>query len=91
MVVFKFPEEPTRDFIKSVIGLPGETVEIRDKQVFINGKPLDEPYAHFLEPPLRRDDPEYGLRGESIRDNWGPEGGARGPALRHGRQPRQQP
>ena len=73
IVVFKFPEDPTRDFIKRVIGLPGETVEVRDKQVFINGKPIEEPYAHFLEAPLRRDDPEYGLRGESIRDNWGPQ------------------
>jgi signal peptidase I len=72
VVVFKFPEDPSRDFIKRVIGLPGETLEIRDKQVFVNGKPIEEPYVHFLEPPLRRDDPEYGLRGESIRDNWGP-------------------
>jgi len=40
VVVFKYPEEPWRDFIKRVIGLPGETVEIRDKVVYINGKPL---------------------------------------------------
>ena len=72
VVVFKFPEDPTRDFIKRVVGLPGETVEIRDKNVYIDGNPLDEPYARFLEPPVRHDDPEYGLRGESIRDNWGP-------------------
>jgi signal peptidase I len=73
IVVFKFPEDPTRDFIKRVIGLPGETVEIRDKQVFIDGKPIEETYAHFREPPLRHDDLEYGLRGESIRDSWGPQ------------------
>jgi signal peptidase I len=73
VVVFKFPEDPTRDFIKRVIGLPGETVEIRDKTVLINGQALVEPYAHFLEPPLHRDDPEYGLRSEGVRDNWGPE------------------
>jgi signal peptidase I len=73
VVVFKFPEDPTRDFIKRVIGLPGETVEVRNKTVFIDGKPLQEPYAHFIEQPLRPDDPEYGLRGEAIRDNRDPE------------------
>jgi len=72
VIVFKFPEDPTRDFIKRVIGLPGETVEIRNKQVFIDGKPLAEPYVHFLEPPRRLDE-ESGFRGDSIRDNWGPQ------------------
>jgi signal peptidase I len=48
IVVFKYPEEPERDFIKRVIGLPGESLELRAKKVYINGKPLDEPYVHFL-------------------------------------------
>jgi signal peptidase I len=51
VVVFKYPEEPERDFIKRIIGLPGETVELREKKVYINGRPLDEPYVHFLLPP----------------------------------------
>jgi signal peptidase I len=51
VIVFKYPEEPSRDFIKRVIGLPGETLELRDKKVSINGRPLDEPYVRFLEPP----------------------------------------
>jgi signal peptidase I len=51
IVVFKYPEEPERDFIKRVIGLPGETVELRAKKVYINGRPLDESYVHFLEGP----------------------------------------
>jgi len=73
VVVFKYPEDANRDFIKRVIGLPGETVEIRNKQVYIDGEPLDEPYVRFLNPPLRPDDPEYGLRSEARGDNWGPE------------------
>ncbi len=51
IVVFKYPDEPDRDFIKRVIGLPGETVELRNKKVYINGQPLDEPYVHFLTAP----------------------------------------
>ncbi len=47
IIVFKFPQDESRDFIKRVIGLPGETLEIRGKQVLINGKPLDEPYAVY--------------------------------------------
>lgn len=72
VVVFKYPEEPARDFIKRVIALPGETVEIKDKKVYIDGKPLDEPYVHFLEPPLLPTDPEYGLRLEGRGDSYGP-------------------
>jgi signal peptidase I len=51
IVVFKYPDEPDRDFIKRVIGLPGETVELRNKKVYINGQALNEPYVHFLSPP----------------------------------------
>ena len=50
IVVFKYPDQPDRDFIKRVIGLPGETVELKAKKVYIDGHPLDEPYVHFLEP-----------------------------------------
>ncbi len=51
VIVFKYPEDPERDFIKRVIGLPGDTVELKQKKVYINGKPLDEPFVHFLAPP----------------------------------------
>mgnify|MGYP006163894269 CR=1 FL=1 len=50
IVVFKYPEEPERDFIKRVIGLPGETIELRQRQIYVNGAPLDEPYVRFMEP-----------------------------------------
>jgi signal peptidase I len=48
VIVFKFPEEPERDFIKRVIGLPGDTLEVRQRQVLINGQKIAEPYAHYL-------------------------------------------
>jgi signal peptidase I len=50
VVVFKYPDEPERDFIKRVIGLPGETLELRNKKVYIDGQPLEENYVHFLDP-----------------------------------------
>jgi signal peptidase I len=50
IIVFKHPDEPDRDLIKRVIGLPGETLELRQKKVYINGQALDEPYVHFLLP-----------------------------------------
>jgi len=44
VLVFKYPEAPERDFIKRVIGLPGETIEVRNAEVFIDGAKLAEPY-----------------------------------------------
>ncbi len=50
IVVFKYPEEPEKDYIKRVIGLPGEVLEIRDRQVYIDGKPLAESYKIHRNP-----------------------------------------
>ncbi len=44
VVVFNSPQYPGRDFVKRIIGVPGDTVEIRRGQVFINGEQIDEPY-----------------------------------------------
>jgi signal peptidase I len=68
ILVFKYPEDPERDFIKRTIGLPGETVELRNKKVYINGKPLDEPYVRFLEEPALVED----SAGFDVRRNYGP-------------------
>ena len=58
IVIFKYPDDETQLFIKRVIGLPGETVEIRDGKVYIDGSetPLDDSFTP--EPP---------------QGNWGPE------------------
>ena len=71
ILVFKYPEDPERDFIKRVIGLPGETIELRNKKVHVNGMPLDEPYVHFLFPvdPEGADTSEGGF---DVRRSYGP-------------------
>ena len=49
IIVFVFPEDPNKDFIKRVIGVPGDTIEIRDKEVYRNGKLLREDYTRFAD------------------------------------------
>lgn len=45
IVIFRLAAEGNKDFVKRVVGLPGETIEIRNRVVYIDGQPLDEPYA----------------------------------------------
>ncbi|MEO8522338.1 MAG: signal peptidase I [Acidobacteriota bacterium] len=68
VVVFKYPDEPDRDFIKRVIGLPGETLELKSKKVYIDGRPLDEPYVHFLEPAHEAQE----ITSFDVRERYGP-------------------
>ncbi|MDQ7032973.1 MAG: signal peptidase I [Desulfonauticus sp.] len=58
VIVFKFPEDPSKDFIKRVIGVPGDTIQIIHKIVYRNGKKLTEPYAIHVDPHFipQRDD-----------------------------------
>jgi len=66
VIIFKYPLDPKKDFIKRCIGLPGDTVEIINKQVYINGKKLIEPYTRFAEGDRSL------TAGQSVRDNYGP-------------------
>lgn len=65
IVVFKFPEDPDKDFIKRVVGVEGDTIEIRDKHLWVNGAPVDYKQAIFT-------DPVAIPRGVQPRDNLGP-------------------
>jgi signal peptidase I len=50
IIVFHYPVDPQQHFVKRVIGVPGDRLRMVNKRVLINGKPLDEPYVHFVEP-----------------------------------------
>src|SRR5919206_2933338 len=54
IIVFRYPLQPDTDFVKRVVGLPGDTVEVRDKAVYINGQALNEPYVIHDDPMLFR-------------------------------------
>ena len=70
IIVFKYPEDLTKDFVKRVIGLPGEKVEVRDKQVYINDQPLEEKYkVHIYDQVYPKDTADPNL---AVRDNFGP-------------------
>jgi signal peptidase I len=71
VIVFKFPEDPSRDFIKRVIGLPGETLEVRQKKVYIDGKPIDEPYVHYLAASALPEEFRE-VTSAQVKDNYGP-------------------
>ena len=64
IIVFVFPEDRSKDFIKRVKAVAGETIEIRNKVVFINGQQIDDPHAYIAR--------DARIQGGTPRDNFGP-------------------
>ena len=64
VIVFIYPQDRTKDFIKRVKGIPGDTIEIRNKAVYINGQAIDDPHAVYDKTPERM--------ARAPRDNFGP-------------------
>ena len=65
VVVFRWPKDRSIDYIKRVVGIPGDKLEIKDKKLYVNGKAAEDPYAHFTTPvslPAKL----------SPKDNFGP-------------------
>jgi len=65
IVVFKFPEDPDKDFIKRVVGVAGDEIKIHNKKVFVNGKPLNHDFGIYVDPRIFPPSAEP-------RDNFGP-------------------
>ncbi len=65
VMVFEYPEDRSKDFIKRVIGVPGDEISVRDKQVFVNGVLYHNPHEVHKESDMIP-------KGVAPRDNFGP-------------------
>lgn len=77
VIVFKYPKNPKLDYIKRVIGVEGDTVEARNKQIYINGEPIKDKYAFHTYDASIPGDPECNVSvppddNRNCRDNFGP-------------------
>jgi signal peptidase I len=83
VLVFSPPHEPAKNYVKRLVGLPGDTIHMRDKVLFVNGVPVAEPYARHADPMDVHDpgmrwqldhlvDPSFRNHYRPSRDNWGP-------------------
>src|SRR5215475_2786842 len=49
VIVFKFEREPEKDYVKRIVGLPGDEVKVDNKILYVNGKAVDEPYVQHID------------------------------------------
>ena len=62
IIIFEYPNDPSVDYIKRIVGVPGDIIEVRNKQLYRNGEAVKEGYIRFTQPD----------RIEPVRDNFGP-------------------
>lgn len=72
VIVFKYPKELNKDFVKRVVALEGEKIEIKDKQVYIDDEPITEDYKVHSDERVYTHS-EYYRYDDLIRDNFGPQ------------------
>jgi len=77
VIVFKYPRDLSKHYVKRVIGLPGDRVKMVDKQIFVNGQPLEEHYTVYRRRPgeylnafQQQFPPIAGKRNGGIDDDW---------------------
>lgn len=71
IVVFRFPLDKSKDYIKRCIGLPGDLIEMKKKKLYVNGELQDEPYVIYKDNMVYPDDPSIPEQYRK-RDNFGP-------------------
>jgi len=52
VIVFKFEREPEKDYVKRIVGLPGDEVKVDNKILYVNGKAMNEPYVQHIDPQV---------------------------------------
>jgi signal peptidase I len=73
IIVFHYPVNPAQHFVKRVVGIPGDRIHLIRKRVFVNGQPLQEPYARYFKPepnPFRDDFPRLDVLDPGINADW---------------------
>jgi signal peptidase I len=72
IVVFKFPGDMEKDFVKRVIAVEGEKIEVKNKQVYINDEPIAEEYKIHMVTDIRDQENNYYYYNDAIKENYGP-------------------
>jgi signal peptidase I len=83
VIVFHPPHEPDKNYVKRLVGLPSDTLEMRDKELFLNGAPVYEPYVRYVDGRGDAVHPDMEWQSHHLiaappnryhptRDNWGP-------------------